>query len=337
MSMVCPQCRGAYDQRLNCPQCGLRLQFQAPCGKSIPTDEDGDEWQQTPWQRLVVGVLLAQGMYYVLRHLLTAGILVTLDRQTSDIWTTLAGLVIIQSFQAVGVISAGLLSGAGQRRGFLYGALVGVWNGILFALGHQFLGQHVNALALFGEPLIQGACGALGGVMGSVIWRPLPSLAPLPELSPSLPNVPRQSSFSRFSLPLSWGRVLVGITVSVGGVVCADTIREFVLEASDGKLRIDTQLQADLVTWEIAALSMISGAALAGANTFNGLKQGLAVGIGSGAILFTIRLNNINMTAHLLVLTLVSALCLGVAGGWFGAQLLPPIISMPSRRRRRLA
>jgi hypothetical protein len=71
---------------------------------------------------------------------------------------------------------------------------------------------------------------------------------------------------------------------------------------------------------------------MAGASTTNGLKQGLCVGIGSMAALLGIRLAHGGFAMGLLLLTLSSALCLSLAGGWFGAQLLPPV--QPARRRR---
>jgi hypothetical protein len=105
------------------------------------------------------------------------------------------------------------------------------------------------------------------------------------------------------------------------------------LEAGEGKLQIDTHLQAELVTWEISALAMIAGGALAGATTRNGSKQGLFVGIGTGTVLSGIRLASITHTPQLLVLTLVSALALGFVGGWFGTNLLPPIYQSARRKR----
>ena len=45
------------------------------------------------------------------------------------------------------------------------------------------------------------------------------------------PIRPRRSALAG---PVAWGRVLTGITLTVGCVVWVDVIREFVLEASEG-------------------------------------------------------------------------------------------------------
>src|SRR5947207_15314032 len=133
MAMVCPQCNSAYDQRLNCPKCSVRLDYQIPRGRKDSTDlELPSQWQQTPWGRILVGLLLAQGLYYGLRQLFTAGLLVTGDEAAPYVWTTLMGLILGQAMQAFVLIVGGIMTGAGQRRGFAYGAVVGVWNGILF-------------------------------------------------------------------------------------------------------------------------------------------------------------------------------------------------------------
>jgi len=334
MAMVCPQCRGSFGQRLNCPKCGVRLVFR----DSRHRQEDASDglpatWQQTPWGRLTIGLLLAQGLNYVLLHLCTAGILVARDEAPGNVWATLTGLVLHQALQAVSVFAAGLLTGAGQRRGLLFGAVVGVWNAVFLILFQFSTGQAVTTIALFGEPVLQVAFAALGGLIGSLIWRPLPlDVLPYQPRKP-LPSLPVQKGPSPFSGPVAWARVLMGITVAVGGVFWVDVIRDSVLEASEHKLSIDTHLQAELVTWEISALAMLLGGALAGATTRNGSKQGLFVGVGTATVLSGIRLASITHTPELLLLTLISSLTLGFVGGWFGSNLLPPVYSSARRKR----
>jgi hypothetical protein len=334
MAMLCPQCRSSFAQRLHCPNCGVRLVYQdARHGPDDGPDGLPASWQQTPWGRLIVGLLLAQGLYYVLRNLCTAGLLVAREEPASGVWATLTGLIVLQVLQATSVLAAGLLTGAGQRRGLLYGAVVGVWNAVFFILIQIWTGQPLTTIDLFGQPVLQVAFGALGGLVGSLIWRPL--LLELMPIQPrkSLPSLAIRKGPSVFRGPVAWGRVLTGITVAVGGVFWVDMIRDSVMEASEGKLRIDTQLQADLVTWEISALAMLAGGALAGATTRNGAKQGLCVGIGTGTVLSGIRLASITHTPELLLLTLVSALTLAFVGGWFGSHLLPPVYRSARRKR----
>lgn len=334
MAMVCPQCRGSFAQRLSCPKCGVRLVYQ----DSRHGLEDSPEgltasWQQTPWGRLVVGLLLAQGLNYVLRHLCTAGFLVAREQASDSVWATLTGLVLLQALQVASILSAGLLTGAGQRRGLLFGAVVGVWNAVFLILIQLWTLQTLTTIDLFGEPVLQVTFGALGGLIGSLIWRPLsPDLLPHPPRLP-LPSLPVAKRPSLFSGPVAWGRVLTGITVAVGGVFWVDVIRDSVLESSEGKLRIDTHLQAELVTWEIAGLALIAGGALAGASTRNGSKQGLYVGLGAATVLLGIRLASSMQTPEQMILMAFAAMALGFVGGWFGGHLLPPV-TISARRKR---
>jgi hypothetical protein len=87
------------------------------------------------------------------------------------------------------------------------------------------------------------------------------------------------------------------------------------------------------VTWEIIGLATLLGAAIAGATTPNGLKQGLCVGIGSCIVLVGNYLGARTVGLEQIVFTVFSILCLTVAGGWFGGQLFRPV---PLMRRRGL-
>jgi hypothetical protein len=333
MAMVCPKCSGAFEQRLQCPQCAVRLQYHAVHPARQGSATEADRWQQTPWGRLVVGLLLSQGLYYVLKSLCTAGLLALREGSVGNVWATLTALILLQGLQAVSVLAAGLVIGAAQRRGFLFGAVVGVWNSVLY-LGAQYgMGQPFTVITLVGDPILQVAFGAVGGLIGSLIWKPVPDLT-LPGVERgNRPLIPVRKTLASLSGPVAWGRVVAGIALAVGGVVWADVIREFVLDASEGTLKIESRLQADLVTAEIAALAMLAGGGLAGSTTRNGLKQGLCAGIGIGVVLGSIRLASAHGTVTMALLTLAGALALGLVGGWFGSELLPPVHG-PARRRR---
>ena len=194
-------CNGAFEQRLNCPKCGVSLLYQVTRRLDSPSaNGHEDDWQQTPWGKLIVGLLLAQGTYYVLRHLCTAGLLATSD-EVHGVWQP-QWSDLMQALQGVSVLGAGLLIGAGQRRGFLFGTLMGVWNGVLFVIAQNWLGRPTTTVSLFGEPILQAAFGAIGGLIGSMIWKPLQSLNLAPEIRIGKPA--RRCTGELSILPAPW-------------------------------------------------------------------------------------------------------------------------------------
>src|SRR5215468_9170354 len=97
MAMVCPQCNVSFEQRWHCPTCGVRLLYQAQqtrVGRGVLGG--AAQWQQTPWGRIFIGLLLAQGLYYGLRHLCTAGLLAVNAVDNDFLWTTLEGQLLVQ-------------------------------------------------------------------------------------------------------------------------------------------------------------------------------------------------------------------------------------------------
>jgi hypothetical protein len=330
MAMVCPVCKNTFEQRLDCPRCAVRLQFRLSrprAESSLP----GSAWQQTPGGRLLIGLLVAQGLYYGLHHLCLAGLLFLSNaNQDSGAWNN---TVLNLTLQAVGVLSAGVLTGAAQRRGIVFGAVVGVWNSILYLLAEQIRGGVLDAISVFGEPLMLAVFGAIGGLAGSLIWKPMPVIElPMPQVQAA--PVPVVKRWRGFVGPVRWFRVVAGVSLAVGGVVSADVIREYIVEASEGRLRITNSLQADLMNWEISALAVLAGATMAGSSTFNGLKQGLFVGIGSAVVLGCVRVINGSVLPSQLPIELAGIVGLGLVGGWFGGQLLPPVFPRERARRR---
>jgi hypothetical protein len=333
MSMVCPQCHGSFSQRYECPSCRVRLEYQAGT-RARRGDSSGQFalWQETPWGRLLVGLLLAQGLYYGLWHLCKAGLLAVNDPATKDVWQTLYGLLLMQGFQVVGLLIGGALAGAGRRQGALYGGIVGLVNGIIFVLVQRTNLDLFTPITLYGQPVLQTACGALGGILGFAIWRPLPTLT-IPSSRLAGPRGRASGVFSLLKGRVSWFRILLGVAIAVGGTLFANAILEFVLDASEGKLSIDTHLQSHLVTWEITALAMFLGSGLAGANSENGLKAGLWAGLVAGTILVGFRLGERHLQVHFLVMNFASAVTLCLAGGWFGGQLIPPRVKQIQRKK----
>lgn len=341
MAMVCPKCQGVYEQRLHCSQCGVRLVYRmaGEGSRSLRLN-----WKITPWGRMVAGLVLAQGLFYGLRHLCTAALIVGGDDVPRGVSATLTNLVLIQGLQAIGVFAAGALAGAGQRQGALYGALVGVLNGVVWAATSGGSGKPLPVMELFGQPFLLAVVGALGGLGGILVWKPPTSVSRLAPGHTAKRAVPAEKPRSLFTGRVVWGRVLLGILVSVSGTVLFSVVLKWILDTSKGELSISTELQYHVVTCEICVFMMIAGSALAGANTFNGMKQGVIVGLGSGLVLSGLSLASAHTAVKLftftvsasgsdtvspinLILNFASAVSLGLVGGWFGGDLLPPLVA----------
>jgi hypothetical protein len=336
MTMICPRCTAAFEKQQSCPTCGVHLVRDEPNAGRGGVQESS-QWQQTPWGRIFVGLLLAQGLAHSLRLLSTGFLLAAVDEPGRNVWSTLFGLIMLQSFQAVSLIIGGAVTGAGQKRGIFYGCVLGVGNGLCFIALQLVQGVSLPEVALFGQPILHLAFGAVGGMIGSMIWPPMPSVRVPTQASLSKPG-PALSTFrssSLFTGPIAWMRVLAGVGIAVGGAVWTKFILDLVLSASSGHLTVKTSLQAQLVTWEIFALAMLVGGGLAGATTFNGLKQGLCVGIGTSALLIGFQLGGWNINLSELMFTTTCIILLNLAGGWFGSQLLPPVLSRAQLKRIR--
>src|SRR5947209_19905907 len=127
MAMVCTQCNTLHDQSLQCPTCGRRLLYREQAARGGRA-RDGLRWQQTPWGRILIGLLLAQGLFYGLHRLLT-GLLLALSADGSpSALGTVHGVALLQAAQLLTLLAGTLLAGAGQRQGALIGAVVGIWN-----------------------------------------------------------------------------------------------------------------------------------------------------------------------------------------------------------------
>jgi DNA-directed RNA polymerase subunit RPC12/RpoP len=333
MSMVCPQCGKTYEQRLVCQWCGVRLLFNDRGRFHRGGPGSPGRWRQKPWGRVLIGLALAQGLFYAVRQLLT-GALLALEGEgrLQETWKTPGGLLLLEGLRLLTLLLGAMLAGGGQRRGVVLGALVGIGNGVLSVLVSWGPRQGLSTVGTYGQPLLQTVFGALGGWIGCAYWKPIP----IAEVDPNRPARKQAGRRRRpwFAGRIAWFRVGLGITLAVAGTLSAGVLFDFVIDASQGKLSTTDEVQDRVITWEIKALALILGGAVAGATRSNGLKQGLAVAIGSSAILTGIQLNQPSHRLELALLNLISCFSLAILGGWFGSQLFPPILKW--RRRRGL-
>jgi DNA-directed RNA polymerase subunit RPC12/RpoP len=330
MAMVCSQCRTTYEQRLQCPQCGTRLLFQDRRAHDRPTGAP-TRWQQSPWGRILIGLVLAQGLFYGLRHLLIAVLMATQGSEVvGQMWTAASGILLLQGVRIISLLVGAVFGGSGQRQGLFVGALIGAWNGVLSVLYLPGPAQSLTTVAILGQPLLQAAVGGVGGWLGSAFWRAVPTEAP--EATPVRKRNLLRQHMNLFAGPVAWFRVGAGVLLAVVGTLTATICFEKILDISHGALATTDDLQDRLITMEMKALAILLGGALGGSTTANGLKQGLCVGLATTVILLGIEMNYVERWIQMGALTAVCSLCLSAVGGWFGSQLFPPILKV--RRAR---
>jgi hypothetical protein len=331
MAMMCPQCSEIFEQRLQCPTCGVRL-IVAARGASRRMALLASSWQHTQWGRLVIGLLLAEGLFFGLRHLLT-GVIVLVNGPGSaqEILATLPAMIGVQAIQVVALLLGAMLAGAGKRGGSMLGLMMGVVAGVIAIVAQQWQPTASNWwLPIYCQPLVQGTIGFIGGFVGSTIWRPLAVV-----LSAEDATIKRKVDFvpptPMFAGPIHWFRILIGSGFAVAGWLSATYLLDRALLASNDALSTEGVMQEQIVVWEIKALAMLLGAALAGTCTMNGFKQGLFVGVLTGCILNAV-LAYRGMQFDVVGLTMLSTMSLSISGGWFGGQLFPPV--SPFARQR---
>ncbi len=331
MAMVCPQCASSYEQRLQCPTCNARLLYDHH-GPKPALRSPAVRWQQSPWGRILIGLVLAQGLYFGLQHMLM-GLMEVLNNQglLKWTWTSLSGLLFLQALQVLTLTAGGALTGAGQLRGVTLGALVGAWNGVVSVLLDPILHPEfvpaLSAMSLVGVPLIHLVFGTLGGWIGYSIWQPVqPTTLAGPAGAVRKPGVARRRA-PLFAGRVAWFRVALGAAFVAAGYLTAAMVFNFIIDFSAGKLASDGFWQDRIVTWEIQALAVLVGGAVAGYNTANGLKQGMCVGLVAAGLLTAVLFGFSRIAPQTAALTIFGCFCLCMAGGWFGSQLFPPVVA----------
>jgi hypothetical protein len=302
----------------------------------------------------VIGVVLALGLYAGL-HRVLVGLTTLLELPTdsewfighqNDCWLT-GGL---QGF-AVGF--GALIAAAGRVSGLALGSVVGAICGGLFLAGEWFTrgAVDVSRAWLLGVSL---GSGGLAGLVATRVWGAIPSLEmPVVEnnrLSSSFLALQKEQQSPR---PTAWLRIVIGAAVMVIAVVMADAIRSGAQKYSGGLLKAHSVGQAQFLTWQIAVLGILGGAALAGASTGSGIRHGFITGVlgAAGVLALTATqgesfrpvkywLNQLQLGAvapnepAALIATTLWLVLFGVIGGWFGNMLFQPIA--PAHMRQRL-
>src|SRR5262249_35078613 len=151
-----------------------------------------------------------------------------------EVWASPQAILLLQGVQVVTVLVGALFAGVGQPRGPLLGATIGIFNG-LFLILFRRLGTPTSVVALYGLPLLHAFFGLVGGMIGSSVWKPLPT-DPVPQGLKPKKKVARRPRVSPLAGPVSWVRVMVGTGLAVAGTLCAALIFQKVTAVSGGRL-----------------------------------------------------------------------------------------------------
>lgn len=345
MTRVCPRCRGLSQNALLCPNCGIQTQETDTSGA---TDADSPVLPDAPNVAggLLVGLLMAQGLTYALRHLTSAFLLAEKDpAAAAAFWTGIEGTATTQAIQAAAIFVSAIVAGAGQRRPLGIGAVLGALNGLMLVAFQVVFRQSVDVLILFAQPVVHAALGAIGASVGGRIWQSAPDLpifarsdGPADEMLSIV--LPEQRETIEIE-PTPWGRLVLGTVVAVGGTFAARWIRDFVVMAGGGS---GHEMQSNFITWEIAALAQVVGGMIAGSNTQNGAIYGFWTGLLSAAFVVLVpsfaagriagpEISEVSAwllgsslregSPAAIVVQGIQALVFGFLGGWLGSLILP--------------
>lgn len=326
-SMACPQCNKVFGpEKSDCPHC--RVPLLASIASEHDSFVDEPAWQHTPWGRIVVGLVLAQGLAYGLNLLLKAGSLAHFGIDHSP--ESVDGFVALRAVQAIGLLFAAVLLGAGLARGPLYGSLLGVVNGLVAIVYPKTADSVSNEWILFGVPVFHLIMGAFGAWLGRTIWSPPPQFLPVEPKRRSLPG-PGFQMPAALQGPVYPIRVVICTLTVVWGSICARHILRWIVDASGGLFQQQTGYQERMLAYQLIGLIALFGGGFAGSNTFNGLKQGLCVGLLGAAVFMGLQLARADQPGNTVLILSLAILTLGTLGGMFGGQLFPPVAA---RRRR---
>jgi len=362
MLMVCPQCKGSFDGVLQCPKCRVRLLLPGDKSKQASEGPRDGKWHQTPPGRIIAGLVLGLGLSYGL--LLLASVLMRVSKMELSSQAS-AGIFI--AIQAISLLAGGMLAGAGQSKGIACGAGVGIVSGFLVfggivsgALATVVTPFSKDALVpppaikpvtpqvmiVYGSILADIVFGALGGLLGVMIWKPLPKLD-LPSSVPSeqkpvlgtklsLPPPGDKKALFPWAGPIAWIRVLVGMFVAVGGAIWTKPLLIFLIQFGGLDTAEVLKVQENVAQGELLALSVLIGGTIAGATTSNGLKQGVLVGFGAGiGMVGYFMSKGEGAGVDKLLGPLLTSIFLGPLGGWFGSELMPPSAKGFRRTKKR--
>lgn len=353
MQLFCPACQAAFAGTQRCPRCGgLLLLPQEAAEAVVPRVKEAPPAPPlpSPTSRVVVGCVLALGMYLALRKFLM-GALMASGREPEAWWLTLDGLVAVCGAQAVAVVLGAVVAAAGRSGGFLFGASVGGLCGVLF-LGAELVGGAAGrGQFLYALPLALAFAGSAAGAVAARVWGGVPALSLRgPQDKPAGPLPLEDKAEPR---PTSWLRIILGAAFVVFVVALTDDLRIRAQRYSGGTLHVSTIGEGHFLSWQFAVLGVMLGGGIAAGGTGAGFRHGLIAGfLASGGVFVFTRATGLdaNPSEYLLntltrlgiemsgpIVNVVEAswvVLFATLGGWLGGIAVPPLA--PEHMRQKL-
>jgi len=247
-------------------------------------DSGYEPYSPSALNRIIVGTLLALGLYLALRKLSTGWILATVS-DPAELWLSFEGLRAIVGFQVVSAVFGALLAAAGRPMGYALGAVIGGLCGGLFLAAEVYAsGAPVFDLIMLMQPGVMLVAGMVAGVVGGRIWPTPPNVdKPVPVSPDKLSSIQLgMDEIIPHGRPTAWIRIVVGAMIMVAGVTQADKVRFGAQKYSAGALRVQSQGQGRFMSLQLATLAALAGAAFAGAGTGSGIRHGVLAGMLAG-------------------------------------------------------
>jgi hypothetical protein len=350
MFLFCPKCNVQHSATGRCPRCSSRLLSPVEAVDMIPSKTPSStpntQINSTFLRRVVVGVLLALGFHLTLRDW-ALSLLGAVGLPTeAESWDGLNF-----ALRALSTLVGAVVAGAGLKKSYGTGALVGVASlaGYLLLDRYPYLQFDFLSIAK-GTSFV--AAGCFLSYLGGFIWPPPLVLAEpaSPRNSSMLKLKPEHSANQVEVVPTQWVQLMISITVIGCSLMICARLGSSVVTLTPNLTEVmkDPQAIPRLQT-HLAALMILIAGVLAGAGTSAGLRHGFIAGLGGSMAMLGITVatkpdpfrigqyvENLLQwepgSPNVLLAIAAGAFLLATLGGMIGGSFFPRVSRM--RRRR---